>query len=464
MKKILFQTTAILIFAFIAQIKAQDQSEVASKLISKKEYEQALQIAKKFLKNDTSNEALKILIQLRTAGVNTKEVYECIGDAYTNLNVPELALTNYTEAESIDSLDTNIKFKSAELLYKSKRYTEAVNKYLKITSLDPKDSRAYLEAANILFQAKLYADASVMYEKYLTIDQSREAYERITKALLEARNFEKAVQYAEQGLTKYPGDNSILKHSALSNYYLKNFSDASKYYSQIPDSLLSTADLLNAARAYQQIKADSSAIKYFEKAIKQDSTLSSIYMDLANYNYLNKNYDTAIKYYKAKLQTDSTYEPAYRFMAFAFMQQQNYPETREALLHATALNDTTVSTRFWLAQTYRQMDSLSQAGEQFSKLLQMIGSREAQFKNEIAEANGFLGQRSFEHKNYTGAVGYLRKAVSLKPEILAYKVMLASALHQSGNTEEAIVWYKKIIAIDPKNEIARKGLRMLSAD
>ena len=58
------------------------------------------------------------------------------------MNVAELALSNYAEAEKYDSLDVSLKFKIAGLLYKGQSYKEAVNKYLEIVHLAPKNSKS----------------------------------------------------------------------------------------------------------------------------------------------------------------------------------------------------------------------------------------------------------------------------------------------------------------------------------
>lgn len=462
MKKNIIVLLIVLLTAVLTN--AQDKIKEANEALKQKDFGKALNIAKELLDSGSASEASKVLIQLRQINSNDKKIIEYLGDAYAQMNVAELAITNYEEAEALDSANVELKFKTAELLYKQKRYTDAVNKYLKIIAIDQQNAKAYMEAAQILYLAKLYSDAVVMYEKYLALDQTKDAYQKITKALLEIKNYEKAFSFSTDGLAKYPDDLAITKNAAISAYALKKFDGAAKYYAVLPDSQLTTNDLVNTARSFQQTKSDSLALIYFEKAVNQDSSLSNIYMDLANYNYKNKDYDAAVKYYNAKIKTDSTFEPAYRFMAFALMQKKDFEATRAAFLKATALNDTLVSTKFWLAQTYRQLDSLSQAADQYQKMLDVIGSRDEQYKNECAEAYGFLGQRAFERKNYSGAVGYLRKAVVLKSDVLGYKVMLASSLHQNGNIDEAIDWYRRILKIDSKNEVAKKGLRMLSAD
>ena len=335
---------------------------------------------------------------------------------------------------------------------------------MKIISIDKQNSKAYLDAAQILYLAKYYADAAVMYEKYIAIEQSCDAYERITYAFLETGNYEKTYQYAIDGLKKYSGDSVLEKNGAIAAFVLRKFDEAVKYYSSVPDSMMTANDFVNAARSFQQLKSDSAAFKYFEKAYNRDSTFSGIYMDLANYNYLNKNYDVAAKFYEANTETDSTYEPAYRFLAFALMQQQKYEDARKAFIKAISLNDTLVASRYWLAQTYRKLDSLNSATKEYREMLDVIGIHETKYKNEYADAYGYLGQSAFEKKDYKDASVYLKKSIAVKSDILAYKIMLASSLHQNGNTDEAVFWYRKVLAMDPNNEIAKKGLRMLSAD
>lgn len=42
--------------------------------------------------------------------------------------------------------------------------------------------------------------------------------------------------------------------------------------------------------------------------------------------------------------------------------------------------------------------------------------------------------------------------------------MIAVSYHQLQNFDEAIKWYRQVLKLNPKSEIAKKGLRRLSAD
>lgn len=453
-----------LFFIGFTHLRGQNILSDVQKAIDKKQYENVYATAKDFLNKDSTKLALKIFIMLQSAGYNNKDVYEGLGDAYSKLGVDELALTNYEQAEAVDSLNTALKFKSADLLYKQKKYTEAVNKYLKIISIEPSNAKAYLSAATIFYQAKLYKDASLMYEKYLALEKSLEAYQKITNALLEIKNYEKAYAFASEGLSKFPNNYTLMKNLALASYALKKFDESAKYYSSIHDSLLNISDYENAGRAFEQIKDDTNAIKYFEKVIQLDTSRSSIYMDLANILFKNQNYEQAVKYYKAKIKIEPDYELAYRFMGFSYIQLKNYDEARKALLNAAALNDTIVSTHYYLAQAYKGLDSLDLAADHYKKIINLAEHKENQYKDQFIEANYFLGQRAFNKKNYATAIIFLKNVLQFKPNDVGTLEMLGLSYHQLGNTEEAIRIYKRVKQLNPKSEVAKKGLRMLSAD
>ncbi len=451
-------------FVLSFNVNAQSSLADGEKAIKNKEYSKVLTIAKEFIDNNNTTDALKLLIQLREKNFSDIKLYEYLGDTYSKMNVAENALINYEQAEAMDSLNIQLKFKSAELLYKSKRYKEAGNKYLKIIQIDPNNIKAILETATILYLAKFYSEAATYYEKYLALEQTQDAYQKIAKAFLEAKNYEKAYKYSVEGLMKYPEDVALNKSAAIASFGLQKFEDAGRYYSAIPDSLLTISDLKNAGTAFQMIKADSIAIKYFEKVVKKDSTQSSLFMTMADNYYRNNNYEQAIKYYEAKINIDSTFEPAYRNMAFVYFRIEKWDNARQAFLKAKELVDTTFQTHYWLAQTYSRMDSTEQTNELYIKILKLVEGREKQYKDEILIANDFLGRRAFQKKNYQTAITYLSRALQLRPNEWRFMEMLGASYHQLLNYDEAIKWYKAVLKLNPKSEVAKKGLRRLSAD
>jgi len=457
----------ILFAILLGTSMAQDKFQEAEKAVKNKDFTTALNIAKDFLAMDSANAALRVLILVETKNGGNKQIYEMIGDSYAKQKVVELALLNYDKAEAIDSLDIELKYKIAELLYKEKRYTDAVNKYLAVVALDSTNKKALYNTANIFYLAKMYPDAAIFFDKYLRYEQLNGSYYKAAKSNLEARNYQKAYDYAHLAAQKGKNDKDVTKVLAVSAAWIGQYDESLENYAKIDDSLLTKSDirdLIVAGRNSRAAKKDSIALLYFNKVLSIDSTYKDVYWDVATLNYTLGNYDTAINFFDKFLAEKPNFEPAIRFKAFAYLQKKDYDKTREFLLEAVALNDTIVDSYFWLAQSYKAVDSLGRSAEVMEKMISICEGKEAQYKEKLLDAYGFLGQTAFDKKNYPAAITYLKKALTYSSKNVNYNLLVALAYHNTGDTNNAIVYYKIVRSLDPNNEAAKKGLRLLSAD
>ncbi|MEW6652929.1 MAG: tetratricopeptide repeat protein [Bacteroidota bacterium] len=458
------RTTLLLLIAFLAVnvVSAQNKFATAQKAFDKKDYKTAFTLAKELLDADDATNANKLFIQLREVNFDPK-IYEYLGDSYAKMGVTELAIINYEEAEKTDSLNINLKFKTADLFIKQRKFTDAINKYLKIQAIDPTNAKAFLDAGNILFKAKLFADAAKMYESYLKLDKSKESYENITRSFFEARNWEKTYEYGQKSVELYGATPIINKYVATASLQLKKFDDAAKFYAQVPDSLLSVNELERVGRTFQIINDNATAMQYFEKVIRLDSTRSSIYFELGTNFFRQKDYEGAVKYFTAKTAADSLHEQSFRYMGFAYFQLEKLEEARVNLLKAISLNPKELSTVYFLTQAYRGLDSLERASDTYKEMIELIGDHEAEHKDKLLEAYSFLASRMMVKKAWAGAIPYLNKVEKLKPSLDVFR-MLASCHLSAGNNDAAISYAKRVLKNNPNDNDMKKILRVLSAD
>ncbi len=471
-------TLFLIVVFFAVNVFAQDKLATAQKAFDKKDYKTTYSIAKELLDAGDGSGANRLLIQLREVNYEPRMVYEYLGDSYVKMGVNELAILNFEEAEKLDSLNVDLKFKNAKLMVKQKKYTDAINKYLTIVKIDPNNASAYLEAATIMYQAKRFADAALLYEKYLDKDQTKDAYLKISRALLEIRNFEKVYSFGIAGLQKFPDEVQLLKNTAIAAYALKKYEDAAKYYSQVPDTMLTVNELENTARSFQMIKDDTNSMKYFEKVVKAEPARSSIYMELANGFFRDKKFGESAKYYEAKTKADSTNETAWRYLGFSHYQfrenadsiasnpnfkRSQLEKARVALLRSVALNDTNFTNRNFLIQVYTALDSTQALLNQHKEMLSLIGNKESEFKDQYISSNMALGYNAYERKAYAAAIPYYLRLLKYKSDMSTLKILMSCYL-QSGNNDEAINFARRIQRIDPNDKDAKKVLRALSAD
>ncbi|MBA4251038.1 MAG: hypothetical protein C0425_06335 [Chlorobiaceae bacterium] len=462
--KTLKYSLLLVLFLLPATIFSQNRMAQAMDAIKKSNFDLALIIAKEFLDKDSTQAALRILINAEERYLDSRQLFELIGDAYRKTGVVELALLNYEKAEARDSLDLDLKFKIADYLFKQRRYTDAANKYLKIISMDSTNTKAYYEVGNIFYLAEMYADAGAIFEKYLSFTSDQDIYQKAAKSFTEAKNWQKVYDISSSGLLKFPDDVLLQKHKGTSAYWLRKFDESIEVYSSLPDTMMTIVDLVRGGKAAEITKRDSVALVFYYRAFERDTTLKELYLDMARLNYGLKNFMEAARFYRKKTEYDPTFEPAWRFLAFSYLNMQDFENTKNSLLRAIALNDTIVDSFFWLANSYKGVDSAAKAMDIYVQMLKMIEGREERFKMQATEANRALGQWHFERKNFGLAIPFLRKAVELSPNDVNSNLFLASAYHSNGNLDEAIRFYRRILQLDRNNDAAKKGLRLLSAD
>jgi len=470
-------TICIFSFLFIffsGQILAQDKIKVAETAIKKKDYSTGMQIAKEFLESGSDSIALRILINIETQNVVNKELHEMIGDCYAKQKVIELALLNYEKAEALDSLNKPLKFKIAELFYKEKRYTDAVNKYLQIISVDSADTTALFKTANIFYLAgkadkSNYANSAIYFEKYFTyVQNNNEAYSKAAKTNIETRNYQRAYNYANIAFQKDKEDKDIIKVLAVAAAWLGKYDESLSFYGKLEDSTLTKTDikdLVIAGKGCEAVKKDSIALIYYGKVLEIDSAYKDVYWNIAILNYKRANYDIAVEFFDKFLAERPNFEPAIRFKAFAYLQKKDFNKTREFLLQAVAINDTLVDSYFWLAQSYKAVDSLSKAADVFEKMISLCEGKENIYKEKLLDAYGFLGMTAYDKKNYGKAIASFQKALNYKADNLPFTLMLANSYSILKDTENAKKYYYKVLnlASDKSQEYenAYKSLRAM---
>ncbi|MDP3147957.1 MAG: tetratricopeptide repeat protein [Ignavibacteria bacterium] len=466
---------AIILFViFIGQMYAQDKVKEAETAIKNKDYPTAMRIAQEFLDIDSGYTALRILLIVESKNVASKELFEKIGDAYAKQKVVENALLNYEKVEVMDSLNKNIKFKIAELLYKEQRYTDAVNKYLQIVSIDSADTAALYKTANIFYLAgkadkSNYANSAIYFEKYFTIVKNNyDAYFKAAKTNIEIRYYQKAYDYAHLAAEKDETNKDVVKIIAVASAWLGKYDESLSYYGKIEDSTLTKSDikdLVNAGTNCRAAKKDSLALIYFNKVLSIDSTYKDVFWSIATINYSLGDYDTAIQFFDKFLAEKPNYELAIRFKAFAYWQKKDYDKTRENMLEAIALNDTIAESYFFLAQSYKAVDSLGRSAEVMEKMISICEKKPAQYEKQLLDAYGFLGTTSFEKKNYGASIPYFVKALSYNSNNLNFTFMLANAYNMTKDTENAKKYFYKVLNLasdrSMEYENAYKNLRAM---
>lgn len=453
----------ILILLFTGLCLAQSSYDAAADAIKKGDFKTALNIANQVLKQDSTDTAVKILVDLTAHDTADKGPYESLGDAYAKMNVPELALSNYEHAERLDSLDVKLKYKIGETLYKEQSYTDAANKFLQAITIDSTFSPAYLMVGEILYYAKQYPNAAYYLNKYLKFDpKNMKAIFYTANSFFLMNNFASAVQVSQQGLQASPDNMDFKRILALSLVFDKKLDDAQKYLTQIPDSIITARQFAQIGLEFNYGKMDSLSIIYLKKAMNKDTSfISTLAETVANMYFSGGNYDSAIVYYSKKLSVDSTSVSAHVNKALCMIQIKNYDGARISLLEAEQIKPDYMPTLQWLGKTYQYMDSSDAASETFDKIIALASKDPDNNKSILGDAYGSKALVLLIKKKYAPSIEPLKQALQYDPNNAQYHLWLAQAYALTNKKEDAIREYRKTLQLDPKNPDAKKGLRIL---
>jgi len=453
----------VLIVLFTGLCLAQSSYDAAAEAIKKGDFKTALNIANQVLKQDSTDTAVKILVDLTTHDTSDKGAYESLGDAYNKMNVPELALSNYQHAEQLDSTDVKLKYKIGETLYKEQSYTDAANKFLQAIAIDSNYSPAYLMVGEILYYAKQYSNAAYYLNKYLKFDPKNEkAIYYTANSFFLMNSFDNAVQVSQEGLQNNPNSMEFKRILALSLVFDKKLDYAAKYLNQIPDSLITARQFAQIGLEFNYGKMDSLSIIYLKKAINIDTSyISTLAETVANMYFSGGNYDSAIVYYNEKLSVDTSSVSAHVNKALCMIQIKNYDGARISLLDAEQIKPDYMPTLQWLGKDYQYMDSTDAASNTYDKLIALASKDPDKNKNVLGDAYGSKALILLIKKKYAPSVEPLKQALQYDPNNAQYHLWLAQAYALTNRKEDAIREYKKTLQLDPKNPDAKKGLKIL---
>ncbi len=460
MKAIIFLVLFVLLAGFNF---AQNQYDAASEAIKNNDFKKALSIAQDQLSKDSTDTAIKILVDLTSHDTTNKAAFEALGDAYTKMSVLELAIQNYEHAERLDTLNVAIKFKIGETLYKEKSYTDAANKFLQIITIDSNYAQAYFKVGEILYYAKQYSNAAYYLDKYLKFDQKNsKAFFYTANSLFLIGNYKHAAEVAQQGFQNFPQVIELKKILALSLTFDKDLVNGLKNLSETPDSLITGREFAQVGIDFQNGKMDSVASIFFKKAMDKDSTLiNSLAETVATNYYRSANYDSAIVYYDKKIKAEPTALSPHVNKALCMIQLQNFDGARVALLQALQIKNDYVPALQWLATSYSKLDSTEAELDTYDRLIQLLSADPVKNQKILGNTYGSKALIFLLKKKYVPAIDILKNAVKYDPDNFQYHLWLAQAYALTNRKEDAIREYRKTLQLDPKNPDAKKGLKIL---
>lgn len=480
------------------------------------------QLSQLLIDEGRSPEAVTLLAQAAD-DFASPDVYDLLGDAYTQSKDYAKAESAYSKAVDLDSEDPGHRHGLADTLTTEHKYAEALEQYKKLSQLEPATSDNYLRMSQLYRQLGQFSDAeaSLMRAKQLSpgnlevLDNEALLYE-------DQGRYDDAVRVLNDAISGLKGSSAGPANSNALSILYEQLGDAFKHVKNYPAALQAYSDLGKQGVSSQK-RAELKTIDTYRASGDLDKAITEARKALvATPNDLNLTGSlaqlygdkgdaaTGTKLLQAMLQGNNSDQQVYLDIAQVQERGKKFTDAEASAQKAEQLSDDTGQKHaawYMLGAIYEREKKYDLAAEEFQKVLDadpenaevlnyygyMLADRgirlddaTAMIQKALAEDpnNGAfmdsLGWAYFKQSKLTEAETYLRRAVVLEgddPTILSHLGQVQARLGQDEQAEatlekSAAAWQKALPAdieqeqintVDSQLKMVKKHLAQKSA-
>jgi len=453
--------------------KAAEELFKKANSFAKKDPSVQTTIAEVYLDAGDYSNTVVALDKARKVNNKYSGIYVVEGDMLMKQGKVGDACGRYDNAIAFNSSDKIAYLKSAHV-YKDINVNMALDYLNKLIALDPNYIPAYAVIGEINRDAARYQDALSAYEKFIAIPGvPLLQHEHYAQLLYFTGKYEKALEQIGYVLSRDPNNLVMKRLEAYNSFRLDNnalgLEQMNRFLETMPKERHIYFDYLTLAQLLTKEKQPKLALESYEKAIELDSARAAtdnLYKELAATAFSARLYPEAIKYYENYLSI----EPSPDALDFYSLGQACH---YAAAYYISQENMASVTTPEQIAAYEAAFKNYIQKGDK--AFAEVVTRRPTMHYGYMGRANINSLQDNYDG-NKTGKVeGYAKplfeEALRVMLEnnadgarnkdiITAYSY-LRSYYASINDTAKIIEYSKKILDIDPNDEVAKKTLTLL---
>ena len=430
------------------------------------------------LARDSLRDAGIYFTQAQQADPDDPITNKALGDFYLKRGIGSLAIPSYEKAVGLDSTDIDLRFALGRALAFDQRYGDAIDQYKWVAEKNPDYSGAQLALGDIYYRAgqaepRYYAEARPRLEKYTQLaPNDARGWSLLGRDLYYLR--EKDAALAAMTKAEQLGDKSKDMYTVMFRAKV-DAKDWQGALAAIQKGDPNTADLLKIAQVQAILGNAGAADSVYRQLVDKDSTSNDAkfaLLEMGKAQYKAKDYPTAIGTLSRRIALDQTNDEAYYYRGLCHKELKEFPEALADLRQAATLAPNKGERHFWVAVTLSQAypgcppttpscgvpDSTAAALDEFKAMVAVDSTS----KSAATAYQQIAFREHLLKKDWAGAITLLEKSVAIDPTNKQSLIWLAQAYQNSGNRQKAIENYNKVLAIDPTQADAKKGLEILT--
>ncbi|CAN5415271.1 tetratricopeptide repeat protein [soil metagenome] len=368
------------------------------------------------------------------------EIYNLMGDLYSELNNGSVAAAKYNKALELDKTQVKALLHKGQLYKRSTNYEGAAAEFENALKIDPNFAPAYRELGEVSFMMKKIETAKGYYRQYLDLSKNNNSARlRYTYFLFTTENFKDGLVEFNNISTIDSANLGMMRLGAYLNYENSDTTNAFAFINRVFANTASdttkriTLDYAYYGKILAKAGQDSLGAMYIMRAIQLDSTKTDYYTDLGNLYSKAKKYPEAAMAYEKRIASGQKIVTAdYYKLGLAYYQGKMYPQADSAFIKVTEIQETWPNGYLYRARTNSAMDPDTKQGlgkpfyEKYIELITADSVAFVKYKRELAESNRYLGYYYLVQKDCPQSIIYFKRTLEFDPDNVSAQEILES--------------------------------------
>lgn len=451
-----------------------------------------LEYANAYIRDNNTNEARNLIDRAKNIDDENPAVYIALGDMYYAQGIYELSKKEYLEALKYD--DQNVEARSnlatsyywlAQRTYdddlRKEYFVQCLKEWDEVTKKDPNNAKAFFEEGKILFWSSRFADAAPKLNRSVQLNPSNKLGRWfLAQSLVELGKCDSASQHlswsAENIDTVRVKSKVLLAECFFQN---KEYQKVVNTYEEVlADTTLSLKDMKIYGNASVLVGDTVKALQIWDEtiAMKPDASCG-LMMVIGQLYFVKKDYNNATKYFEMKLNTegcqDDKEKKATYFIGLSSLfggiakgvdeetKTASLNKAEEYLSKAYQMDTTDLQPLNYLADVYANKGDEQKSVDTYLTVLEKSSNDPEANAKLINQAYIKICGLYYDKKDWPNLIQYGTQWSEADPKSEYAPFYVGLAYHNKFATGEgdnfrvkACDWYKKTLAINPKNDKA----------
>jgi tetratricopeptide (TPR) repeat protein len=386
-----------------------------------------VRLADAYVQVGSKDSALVFGFLRRAEALDSKnpELYLVRGDYwFYTLNNGSRAAENYKRSQDFSPNSTRARVRLGQLYTRIKSYQDALSYYQEALAIDPSFAPAYLEMGFLYAKMKQQEESKKNFKKYLDLSSSNiAAKRRYANMLIQTEDYKGAIEQINQIMAMDSVSFNDLNRALAYSYFEEKQFPQAKYYmakfiTNAPVEKITAKDYVYAGHILIKNGQDSIGINSLAKAFELDTTNVDLLSEIATLYLKAKKAQNAGDTYKMKIKYTNGSVNDYYKMGRAYFDAKNWTEADSAFAKVNRMSVDFEPAYLFRARVYANLDPDTKTGIAkpfYEKLVEKASADSVKYNKDILEAYNFLGYYYLVNKQYCDSLLYWDKIVALDP-------------------------------------------------